>query len=129
MAKKLKQTYFEDKWLVNPRFTKWIEKLSDNTIFGSKFCKKKGIKLSNMGIQSVISHKGSQAHEKAKNEKLEIERFFKKHVKCSKTGNEKNEENAEHLSPQLQSSNGSTIDLTEESSSKLKTESTSTAYQ
>ena len=64
-----------------------------------------------------------------KNEKLEIERFFKKHVKCSKTGNEKNEENAEHLSPQLQSSNGSTIDLTEESSSKLKTESTSTKYQ
>ena len=58
MAKKLKQTCFEDKWLVDPRFTKWIEKLSDNTIFGRKFCKKKGIKLSNMGIQSVISHKG-----------------------------------------------------------------------
>ena len=96
MAKKLKQTCFEDKWLVHPRFTKWIEKLSDNTIFGRKFCKKKGIKLSNMGIQSVISHKGSQAHEKAKNEKLEIERFFKKHVKCSKTVNEKNEENAEY---------------------------------
>ena len=29
-----------------------------------------------MGIQSVISQKGSQAHEKAENEKLEIERFF-----------------------------------------------------
>ena len=128
MAKKLKQTYFEDKWLVDPRFTKWIEKLSDNTIFGCMFCKKKGMKLSNMGIQSVISHKGSQAHEKAENEKLEIERFFKKHVKCSKTVNEKNEENAEHLSLQLQSSNDSTIDLTEESSSKLKTESTSTTY-
>ena len=58
------------------------------------FCKKKGIKLSNMGIQSVILHKGSQAHEKAENKKLEIERFFKKHVKCSKTVNEKNEGNA-----------------------------------
>ena len=45
-----------------------------------------------MGIQSVISQKGSQAHEKAENEKLEIERFFKKHIKCSKTVNEKNEE-------------------------------------
>ena len=108
---------------------KWIEKLSDNTIFGRKFCKKKGIKLSNMGIQSVISHKGSQAHDKAENEKLEIERFFKKHVKCSKTVNEKNEENAEHLSPQLQSSNDSIIDLTEDSSSKLKTKSTSAMYQ
>ena len=112
-----------------PNVYKWIEKLSDNTIFDCKFCKKKGIKLSNLGIQSVISHKGSQAHEKAENEKLEIERFFKKHVKCSKTVNEKNEENAEHLSLQLQSSNDSTIDLTEESSSKLKTESTSTTYQ
>ena len=47
-----------------------------------------------MGIQSVILHKGSQAHEKAENKKLEIERFFKKHVKCSKTVNEKNEGNA-----------------------------------
>ena len=128
MAKKLKQTYFEDKWLVDPRFTKWIEKLSDNTIFGCKFCKKKGIKLSNMGIQSVISYKVSQAHEKAENKKLEIEKFFKKHVNCSKTVNEKNEENVEHLSPQLQSSNESTIDLIEESSCKLKTESTSTTY-
>ena len=89
MAKKLKQTYFEDKWLVNPRFMKWIEKLSDNTIFSCKFCKKKGIKLSSMGIQSIISHKGSQAHEKAENEKLEVERFCKKHVKSSKTVNEK----------------------------------------
>ena len=51
-----------------------------------------------MGIQSVISHKGSQAHEKVE-------------------------------SGHLQSSNDSTIDLTEESSSKLKTESTSTTYQ
>ena len=42
--------------------------------------------------------------------------------------NEKNEGNAEHLSPQLQSSNDSAIDLTEKSS-KLKTESTSTTYQ
>ena len=42
--------------------------------------------------------------------------------------NEKNEENVEHLSPQIQSSNASTIDLTEESSSKLKAESTSTRY-
>ena len=83
-----------------------------------------------MDIQSVISHKGSQAHEKAENGKLEIERFFKRYVnKCSKTVNDKNEENVEHLSPQLQSSNASTIDLTEESSSKLKTESTSTRYQ
>ena len=82
-----------------------------------------------MGIQSVISHKGSQAHEKAENKKLEIGRFFKKHVKCSKTVNEKNEENAEHLSPQLQSSNDSIIDLTEDSSSKLKAESTSAMYQ
>ena len=79
IAKKLKQTYFKDKWLVNPKFTKRIEKLSDNRIFGGKFCKKKGIKLSNMGIQSVISQKGSQAHEKAENKKLKIERFFKKH--------------------------------------------------
>ena len=53
------KTNFEDKWLVDPRFTKWTEKLSDNTIFGCKFCKKKGINLSNMGIQSAISHKGS----------------------------------------------------------------------
>ena len=62
-------------------------------------------KLSNMGIQSVISHKGSQAHDKAENEKLEIERFFKKHVKCSKTVNQNNEENAEYFlrnfSPQM----------------------------
>ena len=63
------------------------------------------------------------------NEKLEIERFFKKHVKCSKTVNEKKEENAEHLSPQLQSWNDSTINLTEEPSSKLKTEITSTTNQ
>ena len=78
-----------------------------------------------MGIQSVISHKGSQAHDKAENGKLEIERFFKRYVnKCSKTVNEKNEESVEHLSPQLQS-----IDSTEESSSKLKTESNSTRYQ
>ena len=129
MAKKVKQTYFENKWLVDRRFMKWIEKLSYNTVFGCTFCKKKGIKLSNMCIQSVISHKGSQAHDKAENEKLEIERFFKKHVKCSKTVNENNEENAEHLSLQFQSSNDSTIDLTEESSLKLKTESTSTTYQ
>ena len=101
MAKKLKQTYFEDKWLVDPRFTKWIGKFSDNTIFGCKFCKKKGHNYPNLGMQSVISHKGSQAHEKAENVKLEIERFFKKHVNCSNTVNEKNEE---HLSPQLQSS-------------------------
>ena len=80
-------------------------------------------------VYNQLFHKGSQAHEKAKNEKLEIERFFKKHVKCSKTVNEKNEENAEHLSPQLQSSNDSIIDLTEDSSSKLKTESTSAMYQ
>ena len=66
---------------------------------------------------------------KVENEKLEIERFFKKHVKCSKTVNEKKEENAEHLSPQLQSWNDSTINLTEESSSKLKTEITSTTNQ
>ena len=80
------------------------------------------------GYTISYSHKGSQTHEKAENEKLEIERFFKKHVKCSKTVKEKNEENAEHLSRQLQSSNDSTIDLSEESSSKLKTESTSTTY-
>ena len=80
------------------------------------------------GYTISYSHKGSQIHEKAENEKLEIERFFKKHVKCSKTVKEKNEENAEHLSRQLQSSNDSTIDLSEESSSKLKTESTSTTY-
>ena len=80
------------------------------------------------GYTISYSHKGSQTHEKAENEKLEIERFFKKHVKCSKTVKEKNEENAEHLSRQLLSSNDSTIDLSEESSSKLKTESTSTTY-
>ena len=80
-----------------------------------------------MGMQSVISHKGSQIHKKAENEKLEIERLFKKHGKCSKTVNEKNEENVEHLSPQLQSSNDSTINLSEPSSSKLQTESTSTS--
>ena len=57
MAKKLKQAYFEDKWLVDPRFKKWIEKLSDNKIFGCKFCKKKGIRLSSMRIQSVIHTK------------------------------------------------------------------------
>ena len=38
-------------------------------------------------------------------------------------------QNAEHLYPQLQSSNDSTIDLTEESSSKLQTKSTSTTHQ
>ena len=54
-----KETYSKDEWLVDPRFMKWIEKLSDNIIFGTRFCKKKGIKLSNMGIQSVMSHKGS----------------------------------------------------------------------
>ena len=43
--------------------------------------------------------------------------------------NEKNEENAEHLSLQIHSSNDSTIDLTEESSSKLQTESTSTTHK
>ena len=80
------------------------------------------------GYTISYSRKGSQTHEKAENEKLEIERFFKKHVKCSKTVKEKNEENAEHLSRQLQSSNDSTIDLSEESSSKLKSESTSTTY-
>ena len=85
--------------------------------------------MSNIGIELAISHTGSQAHEKVENQKLETERFFKKHVKCSKTVNEKSEENAEHLSPQLQSSNDSNIDLTEESSSKLKTKSTSTTYQ
>ena len=129
MAKKLKQTYFADKWFVDPRFKKWIEKLSDNTIFSCKFCKKKGIKLSYMGIQSVISHKGSQAHKKAENEKLKIERFFKKHIKSSKAVSEKNEENAEHLSPQFQSSDDSTTDLSKESSSKLKAEGNSTTYQ
>ena len=40
--------------------------------------------------------------------------------------NEKNEERTKHLSPQLQSSNDSIIDLL---SSKLKTENTSTTYQ
>ena len=43
--------------------------------------------------------------------------------------NEKNEENTEHLSPQLQSSNDSTIDWIQGSSPKLKTESTPTTYQ
>ena len=66
---------------VDTKFVKWIEKLSDNTSFGCMFCKKKEIKLSNMGIQLVISHKDSQVHEKAENKKLEIEKFFKKHVK------------------------------------------------
>ena len=37
---------------------------------------KKSIELSNMGIQSVIWHKGSQADEKVENEKLEIEKVF-----------------------------------------------------
>ena len=130
MPKKLKQTYFEDKWLDDPRFTKWIEKVPENAIFGCKFCKKKNIKLSNMGIQAVISHKGTQAHEKEEKKNVEIERFFKKHVKCTKTVNETNKENAEVLSPQSpQSSNDSTIDLTEKSSPKSKAESTSTTYQ
>ena len=130
MPKKLKQTYFEDKWLDDPRFTKWIKKVPENATFGCKFCKKKNIKLSNMGIQAVISHKGTQAHTKEEKKKVEIERFFKKHVKCTKTVNETNKENAEVLSPQsLQSSNDSTIDLTEISSPKSKVESTSTTYQ
>ena len=51
------------------RLMKWIEKVSDNAICGCKFCKKKAMKLSNMGIQSVISHSFSsiQAHEKVEN--------------------------------------------------------------
>ena len=39
----------------------------DWEIFGCMLGKKKGIKLSNIGIQSAISHKGSQAHEKVEN--------------------------------------------------------------
>ena len=91
-------------------------------------------KISNYQIwvfkQLVHTKRGTQAHEKEEQKKVEIERFFKKHVKCTKTVNETNKENAEVLSPQSpQSSNGSTIDLTEKSSPKSKAESTSTTYQ
>ena len=51
-----------------------------------------------MGIQAVMSHKGTKAHEKEEKKKVEIERFFKKHVKCTKTVNETNNEYAEVLS-------------------------------
>ena len=48
MPKKLKQTYFEVKWLDDTRFRKWIEKVKK--IFCIKFCKLESLKLSSMGI-------------------------------------------------------------------------------
>ena len=90
-------------------------------------------KISNYQIwvfKQLFHTKVPKAHEKEEKKKVEIERFFKKHVKCTKTVNETNKENAEVLSPQSpQSSNDSTIDLTEKSSPKSKAESTSTTYQ
>ena len=67
MVKKLKQTYFEDKWLVDPRFTKWIEKLSDNTIFGCKFAKRKVSNCQIWVYNQLFHTKVLQVHEKTKN--------------------------------------------------------------
>ena len=76
--------------------------------------------IAKYGIQAMISHQCSQRHKKEEMKKKRNRWFFKKHVKYSKTVNEKNEENAELISPQPQSSNDSTIDLTEESSFQAK---------
>ena len=82
-----------------------------------------------MGIQAVISQKCSQAHEKEEKKKLEIERFLRNILIAQRKRMRKTRKNAEFLSLQPQWSSNSTIDLTEESSPKLETESNSTKYQ
>ena len=75
----LKQTYFEDKWLTDSQFSRWIKKEKDNKLFGCKLCKKSGLKLSNMGKQAVISHTDGDGHKQEVNRLQQIDNFFKKH--------------------------------------------------
>ena len=125
MAKKLKQTYLEDmKWveIYEAYEMDWESKWQCNLWL--QVLQKESYQIVKYGytISYFTQFPKHSSTWKSGKQKLEIERFFKKHVKCSKTVNEKNELKTKHLSPQLQSSNDSIIDLW---SSKLKTESTS----
>ena len=99
MAKKLKQTYLEDmKWveIYEAYEMDWESKWQCNLWL--QVLQKESYQIVKYGytisyFTQFLKHSSTW---KSGKQKLEIERFFKKHVKCSKTVNEKNEENAEY---------------------------------
>ena len=76
----MKQTYFLDKWFDDPSFIEWLQKGDITEHFGCKFCKRKNLKLTNMGIMALRSHSTGKKHLEAKKAHTEIKNFFKKHV-------------------------------------------------
>ena len=58
-----KKTYFQDSWLKDPKFRKWLKKHTTNkTKFRCKLCQNKEMTLSNMGTSALTSHAKSSCH-------------------------------------------------------------------
>ena len=75
MSKKLKQTYFAETWLEDPNFKNWIAKGQDSSVAYCKLCKK-STKLSNMGVDALLSHADGIKHKANVKQHSEIQNFF-----------------------------------------------------
>ena len=80
---KLKQSYFNDLWLDDKRFSKWVRRENDNKVYGCKWCRKSNLKLSNMGKQALLSHTTADSHKKQVLLHHEVQNFFNKHTPSS----------------------------------------------
>ena len=64
MSKKKKdKCIFNENWLVDPRFKKWLKRSENKWTAYCEFCKKK-IDISNMGISALTSHLSGQKQSK-----------------------------------------------------------------
>ena len=79
MSKKLKQTYFQDDWLLSEEFKAWFCKASTK---GEARCRlwQTNIALCNMGIRALRSHTDNKSHVKKVKERAEIKNFFAKEM-------------------------------------------------
>ena len=61
----LRQTYFNDSWLINQEYSEWIKKCDNSKLaFYCNWCCKK-IMLSNMGEKAVRNHMNRDSHKNA----------------------------------------------------------------
>ena len=76
MSKKLKQTYFQEDWLMDKEFSEWVARAENDQEAKCTLCKS-NIKLSNMGVTALRSLvKSSKKHAERVKEKHQIKTFL-----------------------------------------------------
>ena len=91
----MKQTYFDQRWFNNEKVADWLEKGIDSEHFGCKYCKRKNLKLSNMGVRALSSHITGKKHKDAAKVRTEVRSFFSKHSSSSVSKSDNSVNNVE----------------------------------